>query len=129
MKIALYLRVSTNVQETERQRTDLTKKAKENNAEIAFEFEDKISGFKNETKRPDLNKLLQLTKEDIDAVYIWELSRLSRNPAHFTELIEKFKQKGINIFFVAQNINTINDDENADFTADISLAFFSRYSA
>jgi DNA invertase Pin-like site-specific DNA recombinase len=129
MRIALYLRVSTNVQETERQRTDLTKRAKKDKAEIAYVFEDKISGFKNEKKRPDLNKLLQLTKEDIDSVYITELSRLSRDPAHFTELVDIFKQKGINIFFLAQNINTINNDNDLDFTTDISLAFFSRYSA
>ncbi|HEY3369392.1 MAG TPA: recombinase family protein [Prolixibacteraceae bacterium] len=129
MKIALYLRVSTNVQETERQRTDLTKRAKKDKAEIAYIFEDKISGFKNEKRRPDLNKLLQLTKEDIDSVYITELSRLSRDPAHFTELVDIFKQKGINIFFLAQNINTINNDNDLDFTTDISLAFFSRYSA
>lgn len=129
MRIALYLRVSTNVQETERQRTDLTKKAKENNAVIAYEFEDKISGFKNETKRPNLNKLLQLTKDDIDAVYVSELSRLSRDPTHFTELVGIFKKKGINIYFLSQNLNTINDDDNKDLVADISLAFFSRYSA
>jgi len=129
MRIALYLRVSTNVQETERQRTDLTKKAKENKAEIVFEFEDKISGFKNETKRPNLKKLLQLTKDDIDAVYVSELSRLSRDPTHFTELVGIFKKKGINIYFLSQNLNTINDDDNKDLVADISLAFFSRYSA
>jgi len=129
MRIALYLRVSTDVQDFNRQKTDLTAKALNDGHEIAFTFSDKISGFKNEKNRPDLNKLLQLTKENIQAVYISELSRLSRNPTHLKVLIDQFTEKGINVYSLTQNINTLNKEGKTEFTTALLISILSEYSS
>ncbi len=55
MKIALYLRVSTDVQDFNRQKTDLTAKVLNEGNEVCCIFSDKISGFKKDKDRPDLN--------------------------------------------------------------------------
>lgn len=129
MKIALYLRVSTNVQDYNRQKSDLTAQATKEGKEIAFIFKDKVSGFKSETDREDLNKLLQLTKDDIQAVYCTELSRLSRNPTHLKVLIEHFTERGINIYFQSQDINTLDRKGKTSFTTNIIIAILSEFSA
>ena len=128
MKIALYLRVSTDVQDFNRQKSDLTAKALSEGNEIAYTFSDKISGFKDDKGRPELNKLLQLTKDDIQAVYIHEFSRLSRNPIYLEVLIEDFTNKGINIFSLLQNINTISGNEELDFGNKLAISFFAKFS-
>ena len=127
MKIALYLRVSTDVQDYNRQKSDLTAQAQKDGNEIAYTFIDKISGFKNETDREDLNKLLQLTKADIQAVYISEFSRLSRNPTHLKILIDTFTEKGINIYSLAQNLNTLNKEGKVELTTSIIISIFAEY--
>ena len=127
MKIALYLRVSTDVQDFNRQKTDLTNKVKSEGNEIAYIFSDKISGFKNEKDRPELNELLKLTKEDIQAVYITELSRLSRNPTHLRILIDQFTEKGINVYSLVQNIHSLNKEGKAEFTTDLIISILSQY--
>jgi site-specific DNA recombinase len=127
MKIALYLRVSTDVQDYNRQQSDLKARAEKDGNEIAYTFSDKVSGFKNEQNRTDLNKLLQLTKEDIQAVYISEFSRLSRNPTHLKVLIDHFTEKGINIYSLAQNLNTLNKEGKIELTTSIIISIFSEY--
>lgn len=102
MNAAIYLRVSTRQQDEETQLPDLLEKIKEDKTTLIenYIFSDKISGTKNETEREGLVKLLQLTKADIDIIYIWEVSRLSRDPEYFDELIIHFKRKGINLCFL-----------------------------
>jgi len=129
MKIALYLRVSSDVQDFNRQKVDLTAKAISEGNEIAFIFSDKISGLKDEKDRPELNQLLKLTKDDIEAVYISELSRLSRNPTHLKVLMDQFTSKGINIYSLTQNINTLNKDGKVEFTTALMVSILSEYSS
>ena len=129
MKIALYLRVSSNAQDFNRQKTDLTKKVIDEGNEVAFTFSDKLSGFKELVDRPDLEKLLLLTKEDIDAVYISELSRLSRNPTKLGILIDHFTERKINVYSHIQNINTLNKEGQKEFTTDLIIAVLSQMSS
>lgn len=75
-KGAIYARVSTDRQEYTRQLEELKVYAERNNISIEYIFEEKESGLNSD--RPEYNKLIQLTKEDIDILLIWELSRLSR---------------------------------------------------
>ena len=73
---ACYIRVSTDKQEYDRQLNELKMYAKKEKIKIAYIFEEKESGFNS--ARPEYNKLMNLTKDQIDIVLIWELSRLSR---------------------------------------------------
>lgn len=128
MKIALYLRVSTDVQDYNRQLSDLSNLAKKQGNEVAYIFKDKISGFKDDKNRPELNQLLQLTKADIDAVYISEFSRLSRNPTYLKVLIDDFTAKGINVYSFSQNINTIEKNGEESLATRIAISIYAEYS-
>jgi Site-specific recombinases, DNA invertase Pin homologs len=102
IRAATYLRVSTKDQDENTQLPDIVNKIKADGAILNDEhiFRDKLSGLKNESEREGLNNLLQLTKDDIDIVYLWEISRLSRDYDVFDELMKKFKKKKINVCFL-----------------------------
>ena len=129
MKAALYIRVSTDAQDVNRQVSDLTARAISDGNEIINVFQDKISGFKNELQREGLAELLNLTSDDVQLIYISELSRLSRNPTYLKVLVDQFTNKGINLFFLSQNINTLNKDGKTEFTTALLISILSEYSA
>ena len=131
MRAAAYLRVSTRQQNEDTQLPDLLKQIEIDNGILKDEyiFRDKISGLKDKTERKDLNRLLELTRNEIDIVYIWEISRLSRNPIYFDELINEFRKKRINICFLKPSplyLYDINTNEE-NLTSSIVLSIFSKF--
>ena len=130
MKAAVYLRVSTQQQDENTQLPDLKKKMEKDGAEFIPNgiFKDKMSGL--EDNREGLNALLKLTKEDVDIIYIWEISRLSRNPEKFNSLISHFKSKGINVCFLKpQPLYLFNiETGEEEFTNALALSLFSTFS-
>lgn len=131
LKAAVYLRVSTAVQHEETQLPDLLNQIKHDNGELKKEhiFKDKISGLKDKAERDGLNSLLKLTNKDVDVVYIWEISRLSRNPIYFDELINHFKKRGINICFLKPSplyLYKLGTQEE-DLITSIALSIFSKF--
>lgn len=102
MRAAIYLRVSTRQQDEETQLPDIERQIARDKVTLVPEyiFRDKVSGLKDEEDRQGLAALMKLTREDVDIVYIWEISRLSRNPETFDRLILHFKEEGINVCFL-----------------------------
>lgn len=109
-KAAIYIRVSTDKQEYERQLDALKKYAKFNDYEIAYIFKEKMSGLNSE--RPEYNRLISLTKENIDILLIWELSRLSRKSIEIQSDINRFTQNGINVYIYNRQLSTLDDNGN-----------------
>lgn len=131
LKAAAYLRVSTKDQNEDTQYPDIQQQAKKDNANLIekYIFKDKISGLKDKSERLGLNELLKLTSRDIDIVYIWEASRLSREPLYFDELINIFKRKRINICFLKPMCLYLFDKDTKveDITTSIALSIFSKF--
>lgn len=131
LKAAAYLRVSTKDQNEDTQYPDIRQQAKKDNADLIekYIFKDKISGLKDKNERLGLNELLELTSRDIDIVYIWEASRLSRDPLYFDELINIFKRKRINICFLKPMCLYLFDKDSKveDITTSIALSIFSKF--
>lgn len=127
MKGAIYVRVSTDRQDYERQLNELKTFAKRNNIDIPdkYVFEEKISGFKTEEERPEFNKLMQLTKEDIDIILIWELSRLSRKAYLIQTYIEQLNDKGINLYIKDRNLYTLKETGEEDEQTKLIVAIIS----
>lgn len=129
LRAAAYLRVSTKEQNEDTQLPDIQIQALRDNADLIHIFKDKVSGLKDKDSRTGLNELLQLTNADIDIVYIWEVSRLSREPIYFDELVNIFRRKHINICFLKPsplylfNIHTGEED----LTTSLALAIFSKF--
>lgn len=96
MKIAIYVRVSTDKQEADNQLLQLREFVKKNDWEIYKEYVDVISG--KETNRPEFDKLyLDAHKKLFDIVLFWDLSRFSRAGTLFTlQKLQELKNTGIN---------------------------------
>lgn len=118
MKAAIYSRVSTEDQDFSKQTNELKDYAKKENIEVVYIFEEKESGFNND--RPEFEKVRQLTKDDVDIILVWELSRLSRRSIYIQTQVEEFAEKGISIFSKKEGLQTLNEDgsknRNAMFT-------------
>lgn len=77
MKIAIYLRVSTDKQECENQAVQLRRFARKQNWTIVHEYRDVISGSKAE--RPEFKRMFEdASKREFDLLLFWSLDRLSR---------------------------------------------------
>lgn len=92
-----YIRVSTTEQSEKRQIRALDKYG------IEKWFTEKASG--KDTNRPELQRMLEFVREG-DTVYIDDFSRLARNTKDLLNLVESFKEKGVELVSNRENIDT-----------------------
>ena len=110
-KIVLFARVSTNIQDYERQINELTALAEQNNWIISATFCEKISGAKKNTERKELSKMIDyVSSNNIDMVVVTELSRLGRDTLQVLEVIEQFNKLGISLYIQNYHIETLKED-------------------
>lgn len=109
-KAAIYLRVSTTDQNYERQERDLRALAQSLGYEVISVYEEKASAVLKADTREELNKMRQLTKADVDRIFIWDITRLSRRSIDFINIVNEFSQKKICLHFKDKNIVTLEDD-------------------
>lgn len=121
-QVALYLRVSTNQQDYDRQKQELKAYCKRNRLHIKYIFEEKESGRKDD--RPEFKRLCELTSDDIQLVVVWEISRLSRKAYMILKVAEEFAQKGISIYALKENLMTLENDGSWNSTAKLVLGLF-----
>jgi len=96
-----YIRVSTLLQNTDRQLVDI---------ELDKVFEDRISG--KDAKRPQLEACLQYLRED-DVLYVHSIDRLARNLADLLNLVKIINDKGVTLTFVKEQMTFVpNDSQN-----------------
>jgi site-specific DNA recombinase len=99
-----YIRVSTTLQDAERQRVQIERYCEENGYNLIGVLKDE--GISGAIKyRPSYLKLLQLTKEDADIVIVSELSRLSRQEDIIATLsdVNSLLQRELDIIFIDNN--------------------------
>ena len=112
-RTAIYVRVSTQNQDSERQKIELVNYCIKNKLDVKYIFEEKISGAAD--NRPEFNKLISL--EDIDIVLVWELSRLSRKMTTLINTVENMSKKGICVISIQESFKSL--DNNGVFTDEI----------
>ena len=97
MKVAIYVRVSTDKQELDNQLAQLKRYAVKSKWEIYHEYKDIVSG--KETKRKDYDQMFKdAHKKLFDGVLFWSLDRFSRTGTLFT--LQKLKElDNLNIFW------------------------------
>ena len=81
IRVAFYLRVSTDGQTTENQRIELEKVAKNRGWDIVAVFDDNgISGAKGRSHRKEFDQLIkEATRGQFDIVAAWSVDRLGRS--------------------------------------------------
>ena len=110
MRVVIYSRVSTQIQDYKRQTVELKEYSQKMGFEVVKTFEEKISGGKNNEDRPKLMEMVSFIKENsIDKVLCWELSRIGRNTIEVLKTIKLLNDNCISLFIKNYNIETLND--------------------
>lgn len=110
-KIAIFARVSTNIQDYERQVNELTALAVRNEWTVEATFCEKVSGAKKNTERRELTKMIEYVQSHyINKVAVTELSRLGRDTLQVLEVIEQFNRLGISLYIQNYGIETLTED-------------------
>lgn len=111
MKVVSFARVSTNIQDYERQINELKDLANRRHWEITASFAEKVSGAKKNTERKELLRMVDYVEaNDIDKVIVTELSRLGRDTLQVLEVIEMLNTKGISLYIQNYGIETLTED-------------------
>lgn len=108
MRTVIFARVSTNIQEYDRQVNELSALANNNSWSVEAVFAEKISGAKANAERSELlNMVAYVEANSIDKVLVTELSRLGRDTLQVLEVIEMLNSKGISLYIQNYNIETL----------------------
>ena len=127
---AIYVRVSSDLQDYERQKTELKKYASDNDLLLLDDaiFEDKLSGFKDESQREGLRNLLDyVIVKQINNVLVWEISRLARKQLHLLKLSEFFQTHRINVRFLKQGFWLLDENYRVSVQAGMSISLLGWY--
>ena len=110
-KVVLYCRVSTQVQDYERQVSDLTQFVKKHQWEIAETFAEKLSGAKKNDERKELTSLLSYARVHyINRLLVTELSRLGRDTLQVLAAINMLNKAKVSLYIMNYNIKTLTPD-------------------
>lgn len=108
-QVVLFCRVSTMIQDYDRQVKDLTQLAKTHNWKVQEIFTEKISGAKKNDERTELNNLLAYVRaHNVNKVLVTELSRLGRDTLQVLSAIELLNGAGVSLFIMNYNIETLD---------------------
>jgi len=106
MKVAIYVRVSTEQQDTKPQ-IDLCKAACERLGHEIYKIysDDAVSGTK--TSRPSFDEMLKDMRDyKFNCVMVTKLDRIGRSLQHLLSIFNEFNVKGVHFIAVTQNIDT-----------------------
>ena len=108
-QVVLFCRVSTMIQDYDRQVKDLTQLAKTHNWKVQEIFTEKISGAKKNDERTELTNLLAYVRaHNINKVLVTELSRLGRDTLQVLNAIELLNDAGVSLYIMNYNIETLD---------------------
>ena len=114
-KTAIYCRISTSMQSTDRQREDLLKVAERFKYEVDADhiYIDIITGFSVGEDRPSYSALLEeIDKGNIDTILFSELTRLGRNSTELLSEVQRLQDKGIDLYFEKQDLWVRHDKKD-----------------
>ena len=111
MNVVIFSRVSTNLQDYQRQTIELKEFSSKMNFDVVDIFEERISGAKENNERPVLTSMIEFVKKNnIDKVLCWELSRIGRNTIEVLKTIKLFNDNNISLYIKNYNIETLNEN-------------------
>jgi DNA invertase Pin-like site-specific DNA recombinase len=115
VRVALYSRVSTEVQNTDGQETEMKEYAKHRGWEVSKIYRDKMSGAKS--SRPALDELMaDAKKRRMDIVLVWRFDRFARSVSHLLQALETFRTVGIDFVSLSEQVDTSTPTGKMTFT-------------
>ena len=111
MKVVIFSRVSTQIQDYTRQTDELLEYASKMGYSVERIFEEKISGAKKNEERKELMSMMDfINNNKIEKVLTWELSRIGRDAISVLKTIELLNQAKVSLFIKNYNLETLNPD-------------------
>ena len=117
MKVAIYVRVSTNEQTTENQVRELTQWADRAGHKIVAVYDDNgISGAKGREYRKEFDKLLRgAVRREFDLVAAWSVDRLGRSLQDLVSFLQELHGAGVDLYLHQQALDTTTPSGRAMF--------------
>jgi DNA invertase Pin-like site-specific DNA recombinase len=110
MKVVIFSRVSSQIQDYQRQTNELNDYATKMGYEVIGVFEEKISGAKKNEERPALTEMMKFIKaKKVNKVLTWELSRIGRDTIQVLQTIQMLNESGISLYIKNFNIETLDE--------------------
>ena len=121
MNIALYLRVSTDKQTTDSQKSELRDYCNRRGWENVREYSDTSSGAK--FSRQGLDALMRdVRKGRVDAIVAYKLDRLGRSLPHLAQLVSELTAHRVALIIPQQGVDTSANNPAAQFQLNILCA-------
>jgi DNA invertase Pin-like site-specific DNA recombinase len=121
--VAILVRVSSSLQETDRQVSELTTYADSKGYNIVEVLREKISGTADQNEREGLNQALELARTGkIKKVLVHEVSRIARRNSIAHKFVETLEDYGVSLYWAAQSIETLLPSGRRNPAAGIMLA-------
>ena len=109
-RICIFARVSTNVQDYERQVNELTTLAQRNSWSVEAVFCEKVSGAKKNADRKELSRMVEYVQaHNITKVAVLSICRLGRDTLQALEVIELLNKLGISLYIKNYGIETLTE--------------------
>lgn len=110
--VVIFSRVSSNTQDNSRQISSLKSIAETRNWNVKRVFQEKISGTLKADRRPEYQKMMGYIKENqIDAVMVSEVSRISRKVSLCMTTLEDLHDLGVALYVQQFNMLSLEDNK------------------
>lgn len=130
VKAIIYARVSTAVQDYDRQLAELRQYADRMGYDVVKTFSEKISGAKKVEERQAMTELLNYVESNkVDKVLIYECSRLSRRAVDFLSIIEIFNEKKISLYIHQNGLETLLPNGEINPIATLVLGILAQFNS
>lgn len=128
-RVIHFIRKSTIGQELDHQENLLTDTSINNGWNIVEVIRETISGSKKNEDRKGIVRLKEVISQGgIDLVVVWEISRISRSPRDFHNLLSFLHERGVGLYIKNLNLFTLTDDGKENHITSLILTLMSEIS-
>lgn len=127
INVCLFVRVSTDKQDYDRQISELTEYVKSKGWAVGRVIATQVSGGKPLKKRPDIDELFEAAEAgEFQKVLVIELSRISRIARDFRDIVYRLHDMGISIIFKnLGGLESLDENGKESFVGNIMMAIYS----
>jgi DNA invertase Pin-like site-specific DNA recombinase len=128
-RVIHFIRKSTIGQELDHQENLLNDTSKQNGWNIVEVIRETISGTKKNEDRKGIIRLQEVVSQGgVDLVVVWEISRISRSPRDFHNLLSFLHERGVGLYIKNLNLFTLTDDGKENHITSLILTLMSEIS-
>jgi len=130
VNVVIFARVSTRIQDYDRQLQELRSYASRMQYNVVNEFAEKVSGAKRISDREGLTELLDYCEANkVDKVLVWECSRLSRRAVDFLGIIEYLTDRHVSVYIHQNGLETLLPDGTQNPIANLVLGILAQFNS